>query len=66
MDTYYYPEDASNYNDVVGDNTGYTIDPEECMADNFSMAVVFGMKGPEGDGYATPEIIEAILSYLKM
>lgn len=65
-DIYYYPEDAPNYNDVVGDNTGYTIDPEECMADNFSMAVVFGMKGPEGDGYATPEIIEAILSYLKM
>ncbi len=64
-DTYYTPEEASDFYDVFGENTGYVIDPEECMADNFSYAVVYGMDGPDGDGYATPEIIEGIIDILK-
>ena len=50
---------------VVGQNTGYVIDPEECMADNFSYAIVYGKDGIEGNPYPTPEIIEKILDYLK-
>ena len=62
---WYTPEQASNFDEVFGTNTGYVIDPEECMADNFSFAVVYGDKGPEGNGYPNPEIIEAIGEYLK-
>lgn len=64
-DTWYTPEQASNFDEVFGTNTGYVIDPEECMADNFSFAVVYGDKGPEGNGYPNPEIIEAISGYLR-
>lgn len=61
---YYTKEQASNFDEVFGKNTGYVIDPEECMADNFSFAVRFGMEGPRGDGYANPEIIEGIIKIL--
>lgn len=64
-DTYYTPEDASDFYDVFGENTDYVIDPEECMADNFSYAVVYGMGGENGEGYKTPGIIEGIIDYLK-
>ena len=64
-DIYYTPEDASDFYEVFGENTGYVIDPEECMADNFSFAVVYGAEGPEGKGYATQEIIDGIIDYLK-
>ena len=64
-DVYYYPEDASNYDDIFGRNTDYTIDPEECMADNFGFLIAFGADGPRGDGYRTPEIIDAIREYLR-
>lgn len=64
-DAYYYPEDASNYDDIFGRNTDYTIDPEECMADNFGFLIAFGAEGPRGDGYRTPEIIDAIREYLR-
>ncbi len=63
-DIYYTPEQASNFDEVFGRNTGYVVDPEECMADNFSYAMSFGMDGPEGMGYPNPEIIEAILAVL--
>lgn len=63
-DMYYTKEQASNFDEVFGKNTGYVIDPEECMADNFSFAVRFGMEGPRGDGYANPEIIEGIIKIL--
>ena len=60
-----YPKDqVSNFDEVFGTNTGYVIDPEECMADNFSFAVVHGMNGPAGKGYNKPEIIEGILEIL--
>jgi len=55
---------ASNRDEVFGENTGYTIDPEECIADNFSYAICFGMAGPEGKGYPSPEIVQGILKIL--
>ena len=64
-DTYYTPEETSNFDEVFGKNTGYVVDPEECMADNFSYALAFGMDGPDGKGYPTPEIIEGIIDYLR-
>ena len=57
--------DKAEYAEKVGLNTGYTIDPEECMADNFSYAVIYGAAGIEGEAYPTPEIIDSIISYLK-
>lgn len=64
-DLYYTPEKASNFDEVFGRNTGYVIDPEECLADNFALALVYGPDGPEGFPYPNPEIIEAILAELK-
>ena len=64
-DLYYTPEQASNFDEVFGTNTNYVIDPEECMADNFSFALVYGLDGPDGKGYPNPEIIDGILSCLK-
>ena len=61
-DKYYLQEDASNFWDIFGENTDYVIDPEECMADNFSFALTYGKDGKE---YNNPEIIEAIIDYLK-
>ena len=62
----WYPKDgASNFDEVFGLNTGYVIDPEECMADNFKYAVLYGESGPNGEGYANPEIIEAIDRYMR-
>lgn len=62
---WYGAEQADNFNEILGTNTGYVIDPEECMADNFAYAMYYGMEGPEGDGYPNPEIIEGIIEYLK-
>lgn len=58
-------ENFKAYFDVVGRNTGYVIDPEECMADNFSYAIVNGKDGRDGEPYKTPEIIDKIIDYLK-
>ena len=63
-DIWYRADQASNFDEIFGTNTGYVIDPEECLADNFSYAVIFGEDGPEGQGYPNPEIIEAISKYL--
>lgn len=60
-DTYYLPEQASNFNEVFGENTGYVIDPEECMADNFKYAMYYGIEGPAGKGYPDPEIIQGVI-----
>ena len=59
-DTFYLPKEAENFVDIFGRNTDYVIDPEECMADNFAMALV---EGRERD-YPTPAIIDGILDYL--
>ena len=64
-DIYYTPEQSSNFDEVFGRNTGYVIDPEECMADNFAYALAYGMAGEEGKGYPNPEIIGAILDILR-
>ena len=63
-DVWYTIEQASNFDEVFGTNTGYVIDPEECLADNFSYTVIYGEKGPDGKGYPNPEIISAIREYL--
>lgn len=63
--TLYSYKDASDFYDVVGYNTNYCEDPEECMATNFSYAIVYGIEGPDKQGYKTPEIIEKIISYMQ-
>ena len=60
-DIYYTREQASNFDEVFGTNTYYVIDPEECMADNFAYAMLFGMRGKDGKGYPNPEIIQGII-----
>jgi len=52
---------ARDLDKVFGANTQYTLDPEECMADNFAYAMCYGMKGRNGKGYPTPSIIEGVL-----
>lgn len=64
-DIYYTREQASNFDEVFGTNTGYVTDPEECMADNFAYAMLYGMKGKDGKGYPNPEIIQGIIDYLR-
>ena len=51
-----------NFWDVFGRNTDYALDPEECMADNFSYAMTYGLTGRD---YENPEIIEKILDSVK-
>ena len=46
-------------------HTGYVTDPEECMADNFAYAMLYGMRGNDGNGYPNPEIIQGIIDNLK-
>lgn len=64
-DIVYEKWQADNFDEIFGKNTDYVIDPEECMANNFAFAMTYGMDGPDGKGYANPEIIEAIIRYLK-
>jgi len=60
--TIYSATDATNYWDVYGKNTGYTIDPEEGLADNFGLLMSYGLHGID---YQTPRIIETIDAYLR-
>ncbi len=48
----------------VGKNTKYVIAPEECMADNFSYAVMYGQEGIDANKFESPEIIKSILTIL--
>lgn len=64
-DCYYTKEQASNFNEVFGENTNYVNDPEECMADNFKYAMCYGMAGENGQGYPNPEIIQGIIEYVR-
>ena len=61
--TMYRADEVEDFWDVLGRNTYYVEDPEECMATNFSYAVCYGMDGQTGEGYESPEIIEAIIDY---
>ena len=63
-DIYYTPEQASNFDEVFGTNTGYVVDPEECMADNFADAMLYGINGKDNQGYPNPEIIQGIIDRL--
>ena len=60
-DIYYTRDQASDFDEVFGTNTGYVIDPEECMADNFAYAMYYGINGQDGQGYPNPEIISGII-----
>lgn len=59
--TLYTTGDASDFWETVGKNTTYVEDPEECMADNFSYALVYGYNAP----VPTPEIQQHIIDLLK-
>lgn len=61
-DTFYLSDQASNFDEVFGTNTHYVIDPEECMADNFSYAMLYGVEGKDGQGYPNPVIIQGIIN----
>lgn len=63
-DIYYTREQASNFDKVFGTNTDYVIDPEECMADNFADAMLYGLDGRDGQGYPNPEIIQGVIDIL--
>ena len=58
----YEADEAENFYEVFGRNTGYVIDPEEALADNFSYALIYGLDGKE---YENPEIIEKIIALLR-
>ncbi|MCR5121827.1 MAG: hypothetical protein K6B74_05340 [Ruminococcus sp.] len=64
-DTFYTPEQASNFDDVFGRNTGYVIDPEECMADNFQLAMQYGIDEQNTRRYPNPEIIRGVINIVK-
>lgn len=61
LSVWYTSDQAANFQDVFGMNTGYVIDPEETLADNFSFLLI---EGPDGE-YETPEIVEQMDAYLK-
>ena len=64
-DTYYLPEQASNFDEVFGTNTDYVFDPEECMADYFKYAMYYGIEGQGGEGYPNPGIIQGIIDVMR-
>jgi len=59
--TYYPISEASDFWDIVGQNTPYVLAPEECLADNFAMAVISGSEAK----CKTPELINDIITFLK-
>ncbi len=62
LGTLYSLNDISDFWDVVGKNTDYILDPEEIMAKNFADALVYGIDGRD---YPNPEMIQAVLDYLR-
>lgn len=60
-DTYYTIEEVSNFWDVFGENSHYVISAEEGIADNFTLAVLYGMDGRD---YKDPELIQSILDVM--
>ena len=61
LDTWYSTDDVPDFWDVMGENTGYVMSVEECLADNFADAIVFGLDKE----YKSPWLIEKILALLK-
>lgn len=62
LDTYYPTAEATDFWNVVGKNTDYVFAPEECLADNFAFAVLYGL---DGKTYKTPQLITDILQRIK-
>ena len=62
LDTNYDINDVPDFWDKVGRNTRYVFAPEECMADNFAYAIVYGLTGKD---YKTPQLIQNIISTLQ-
>lgn len=62
LDIFYPIADVPDFWDVVGRNTPYVFAPEECLADNFAFAVIYGTDGYE---YKSPQLISDIVDYLK-
>lgn len=60
-----YPvEAASDFWDVVGRNTTYVLDPEECMADNFSLALQLAGGFITPEQLPSPEIPEGLIALM--
>lgn len=62
-DTNYDINTVPDFWEKVGRNTEYVFAPEECMAENFSYAITYGLDGNE---YKTPELIQKIITTLQM
>ena len=60
LSTHFGINEASDFWEIMGRNTDYVAAPEECLAVNFSYAVVLG---PHRD-YKSPQLIKAILNAL--
>lgn len=54
--------EVPDFNDRIGENTDYVIAAEECMADNFSYAIVYDTSRYE---WPTPEILDGVLKALR-
>lgn len=63
MTKVYDTNEINDFWETVGRNTSYVIAPEECMADNFSYAVIRGTN--PASPYKTPELIKKIITALK-
>lgn len=61
-DTNYDINDVPDFWERLGQNTQYVIAPEECLADNFSYAITYGLNDME---YKTPELIQKIITTLQ-
>lgn len=59
---YYFIEQSQDYWDIFGENTKYITDPEECLADNFGYALVYGLNGTME--YKNPEIIQGMIGLI--
>ena len=59
----YRVDEVDDFWDVVGRNTDYVEDPEELMATNFAYALTRLEEGY--DEFENPEILEAIIDYLR-
>lgn len=62
-DRVYRVEEVEDFWDVVGKNTDYVEDPEELMATSLAFAILHLDDGY--DGFASPEILDGIVDYLK-
>lgn len=65
-DTVHTIDEVENFWDVFGENTGYVIDPEECLADNFSYAFLINEEQFKNIDWPDVEIIEKISKLLKV